>query len=509
MLKSNYITAVILGMFSFGLMAQPIRIGIQDTIDPWFYVRMFAPTMEHLRQSLPETSFITEELSYRDIEKKAKAGQLDFIIVTSGLYAYLNESVGANHIATRHNLKFDDPAKSVGSLFVVRSESRRFQTVRDLKNASVAAISPTSFEGWTVALGEIHSQGEQAESFFKTPVFTGYSLPDVATTVLSGEAEVGILSVCELERLEETGSIPVGALRPVGVKHFPAIPCLTSTELYPDTIFAALPNAPSPLVKKITIALLTMPSVKAESDWGFSSNFAHIRQLYKELQIGPYAHLRETTFSAVISRWRWFFASFAAVLLLVLVYAVLIRRVVRIRTAALRRALAETKAAEKQAHEAREKLFQYEKLSVVGGLSSMFAHEVKQPVATLINYAGGLRMYFSDQPQDPVVEEALGEIETQSERISQIVNRVRSYSKSERRIHRPIQLPSVINQAIENFRKTSLSKDVAVMAKFEENIIVSGNALELELLFVNLLKNAAAAMRSLPQKAKRIQIQTQ
>ena len=92
---------------------------------------------------------------------------------------------------------------------MVRSESRRFQTVRDLKNASVAAISPTSFEGWTVALGEIHFQGEQAESFFKTPVFTGYSLPDVATTVLSGEAEVGILSVCELERLEETGSIPV------------------------------------------------------------------------------------------------------------------------------------------------------------------------------------------------------------------------------------------------------------------------------------------------------------
>ena len=39
-------------------------------------------------------------------------------------------------------------------------------------------------------------------------------MPDVATTVLSGEAEVGILSVCELERLEETGSIPVGALRP-------------------------------------------------------------------------------------------------------------------------------------------------------------------------------------------------------------------------------------------------------------------------------------------------------
>ena len=72
MLKSNFITAVILGMFSFGLMAQPIHIGIQYTIDPWFYVRMFAPTMEHLRQSLPETSFITEELSYRDIEKKQK-----------------------------------------------------------------------------------------------------------------------------------------------------------------------------------------------------------------------------------------------------------------------------------------------------------------------------------------------------------------------------------------------------------------------------------------------------
>ena len=77
MKKSFFLTAVILATLSFGVIAQTIRIGIQDTIDPWFYVRMFAPTMEHLRKSLPEHQFITEELSYREIETQAKSGQLD------------------------------------------------------------------------------------------------------------------------------------------------------------------------------------------------------------------------------------------------------------------------------------------------------------------------------------------------------------------------------------------------------------------------------------------------
>ena len=106
------------------------------------------------------------------------------------------------------------------------------------------------------------------------------------------------------------------------------------------------------------------------------------------------------------------------------------------------------------------------------------------------------------------MEEALTEIETQSERISQIVNRVRSYAKSEKRRHRPIQLQLVIDQAIASFRKTSLSKDVIFTYPHAEKAMLSGDALELELLFVNLLKNAAVAMQPLPSDAKRIRIRT-
>ena len=64
--------------------SKTITIGILDTIDPWFYVQTFGPTMEHLRKVIPQYEIKSVELSFENLQKAIKAGELDFFIAPSG-----------------------------------------------------------------------------------------------------------------------------------------------------------------------------------------------------------------------------------------------------------------------------------------------------------------------------------------------------------------------------------------------------------------------------------------
>ena len=49
--------------------SKTITIGILDTIDPWFYVQTFGPTMEHLRKVIPQYEIKSVELSFENLHK--------------------------------------------------------------------------------------------------------------------------------------------------------------------------------------------------------------------------------------------------------------------------------------------------------------------------------------------------------------------------------------------------------------------------------------------------------
>ena len=92
---------------------------------------------------------------------------------------------------------------------------------------------------------------------------------------------------------------------------------------------------------------------------------------------------------------------------------------------------------EKTARIDRERLSQLERAGFVSEISSMIAHELRQPVASLINYADGLSLYLGGRGKDPVIDEATREITKQAERVASIVDRVRAYAKIvKRRINR-------------------------------------------------------------------------
>ena len=93
-----------------------------------------------------------------------------------------------------------------------------------------------------------------------------------------------------------------------------------------------------------------------------------------------------------------------------MLYSVSVSKIVARRTKALVKVIDEKDALEDHARRDRERLSQLERAGIVSELSSMIAHELRQPVASLINYADGLSLYLGGKGHDPVIDEATREI---------------------------------------------------------------------------------------------------
>lgn len=484
-------------------------IAVSTAVSPWFYVQTFEPTMERLRAELPRRRFRTVEMAPEALREAAASGRIDFFMAPSGSFAFIEEASGARHIATHHGNRAADPAKSVGSLFIVRAGDSRYRTLEDLRGSTVAASDPGSFDGWLIALGEIAKLRGDPEKFFGRALFTGYGLPDITSLVQGHLADAGILKACDFEQMAASGIIDPAAFRVIGLRKQKDIPCRVSTGLYPDVVFASLPRASSELVREVSVALLTMPSTPEGNRWGFASDFSGVRGLYRTLRAGPYAYLRDTAPKAIFLRYRALILSVLGALVLALLYIVSVRRIVRIRTHALRVALREKDAAQERDRRSREQLFALEKAGVVSGLSAMFAHEVRQPIASLVNYAGGLKMYLSARSGDPLVDEALGEISAQAERVSEIVGRVCSYARNEKSVRVRADLAEAVERAAAVFGKSSPAAGVRLENEARGPAPCLMDPLEVELVLVNLLRNAGAAAKAGPDPAVRMTLSRQ
>ena len=473
--------------------AAPVRLGILATLGLGDTRAAFAATVARLRVALGERRL---EVSYYDLpglQRAVAEKRLDFFVANSGFYAAAEKSAHARHLATLKIPQADDPNRSMASAFVVRAERSELRDLSDLAGRSVMAVAPTAFGGYQIALGEIQRRGHDPEAYFGRLSFSLYPMQNVLDEVLAGRVDAGIVRACLVEEMEQAGSLPVGAIRVIGERSEAGFRCRHSTELYPDWTFASLPVAGSALSKQVTAALLTMAPTADGQEWSIASDFGPVDQLFRELKIGPYQYLREWTLAGLVQRhWPWLM--FLALLVVGgIAHLVLASALVRRRTADLRRALLERDDMEAAARASRSRIEALERAGVVGQMSSMFAHELKQPLAAISNFSRGLKRRLERGPVDPdIVAQVMDEVATQSTRAADIVDHVRAYARRREPQRESVDLARVAAAAADLFERSGRSP-APVARRLEGPAWVEADPLEIELLILNLLKNAADA----------------
>lgn len=309
-------------------------------------------------------------------------------------------------------------------------------------------------------------------------------------SVLSGHFDAGVVPVCTLERIEAEDLIERGALRVISPKSDDDTVCAHTSELYPDLVAATFSWTDPELTRLTTSALLASKSADAEFNWYGTSDFHRIRALEETLQIGPWAYLQEMTPEALWRRWRFALFAVLAGLGLLLLNEWRLRRLVAKRTGELKRSMEE-----------RDRLAQRER-AVINYVAVV---KLKLGLQTVPGLPGETALNTSERPVDPLLLRALAGAEGEAHRIAAIVDRVRSYARRQHADPVPVDIVREAQNALRSL-KAELRPFVVIRPPFslsaddasKRRLIMRSDPLEIELLLLNVMKNAAEAVQGLP-----------
>ena len=269
----------------------------------------------------------------------------------------------------------------------------------------------------------------------------------LAAPVLAGTADAGVLRTCLLERLERDGSVPRGRLRVLSPQAQSAT-CRSTSRLYPGWAFAAASGTPPELTRKVLFALLSLPPDANGQAWTVPADYHPVHELFRQLQIGPYAFLRETRWAYLAHRyWPWA-AGLAILLVLWGFYTLHVEHLVQRRTRELTAVLAERQSLEERVRSGQQQMEHLSRLSILGELAGTLAHELNQPLAAIGNYARSLlRRQERGKLSDEALRQAAEEIANESERAAGILGGIRSFARKRNIVREARDIADLVGEA--------------------------------------------------------------
>ncbi|MDO4938126.1 MAG: PhnD/SsuA/transferrin family substrate-binding protein, partial [Sutterellaceae bacterium] len=400
---------------------------------------------------------------------------------------------GMKSLSSLWPLEAPDPAFAVGSLFISRADNEAVTKVTDFVGKKIGAYYPQSYSGYLIGLRDIYQKGVVIQSLRNRITFFGDDPKRIVKAVENGAIDVGILPACRFERMVNAGEIDRVTFRLIETRSSGLIHCAHSTELYPSFYFASMKDVDSGLQKNVSAALYTMTAMADGADWGMPVSNRAVHDLFFDLKIGPYANLAAWQFATFAKEQTSTVMIFLGVSFLIIFYAGSLSVLVRRRTKLLKEALADRERIEKMAAASRDHIANLERTGIVGQMSTMIAHELKQPLGAITNFANGLLRRSKRGAIDPaMMTQVLEEIVEQGTRASEIVNRVRAYAKHQTPELKMADMSKAVEGAIETFKR-SRRTEANIVTNIMPYLWADIDEWEIELAVLNLLKNAADA----------------
>ena len=481
-----------------------IRLLITKFAEPNSHYPVVAATVEALQKAFGEDRF----------EARIYTGETDHIrdahLVLSSAGTFVRaRSMGARDLATVVSDRAPDPNRAEGTLFVTLKNRADLEDLEDLRGKRVTATGSNAFSGYHAGLGEIARRGEDPDRFFGAFVASGYDMLRELKLLREGLADVAMLRTCVLEELAAAGE-KVDDLKPLLVRgDEKSIACLSSTDTYPNWTLFALPTISPEEARLAAQTLLSMPALEGGLHWSIASDFTAVDRLYRSLRLGPYEYLRTWTWTRFWETYRTSILVALTFVLGLLLHSYRSESLVRRRTAELQRSIEEQRKAQTRARDAALRVEALRRAGAVGQMSSIIAHELRQPVATVRNYVQGLRRMLDMRGAltSDVAEKPLLRLDEQAERIERIVERVRAYGKAEVPQRRLVDAAALTKSAVETLQ-TAQSDDLPVSIRScEAPTLILADPLEWELCVQNLVKNALEAVRGVPAPTVAVELE--
>jgi PAS domain S-box len=167
----------------------------------------------------------------------------------------------------------------------------------------------------------------------------------------------------------------------------------------------------------------------------------------------------------------------------------------------IRRLLTEAEARERQLVEKQAQLVQAAKLASIGELTTGIAHEINNPLNNIALFVGNaIDRLGSSRTYDAIVSN-LKKAEVQVRRAETIINHLRAFGRLSSPHKQPVSLNEVIQSAVSFVSEALRGRNISAQLDLSPaELIVDGNEVQLEQVFVNLLTNARDALENADRK---------
>ena len=474
-----------------------VVVAVDAQIDPYMQRTYFKATIDAIDKTVRDADkfLVLKFLDRETISAMLTDGEIDFLISESDFYASLAFEDKIKAIAMLWRAQAKSPSYSAASTIVVNAENEKIYTLTDIATGSyrVAATSSDSFAGFTIAKEPFAEKNLSWQAAFKNIVFTSNRNPlEVLNAVKTGTADVGIIPACFIEQVMIRNQAHLSDYRVINPQPVTEMACQHSTNAYPSLMVSYRNGVDSNYILDMTNALLGL-KLPFGTTWSMPENTRELYDLMYHLRIGPYNNVTYSAIYRTFSENRTIFITAIFLIVAGFFYNLIISVEVASRTKALKRALAEKDRISKQQEQTNEYISRLERTGIVGQMSSMIAHELKQPLATVSNYSRGLlrRIERGSADKDTIVK-ILKEIEYHTERANDIVDHVRSYAKPHEVKREEHDLRDIVAKTVATFEKSGRTT-VPVIVEGERHALVEADDWEIELALLNLLKNSADA----------------
>lgn len=474
-----------------------VVVAIDNHIEPYLIDNFIAPTFDAINEAFnAEGKFLVlKHLDRLTIEDLLQDGLIDFLISGPDFYANLLFEDRVKPMSMLWRPQASSPGHSMASTIVVRHDNDKLYTLNDIAHTGVKieGVAKTSFAGYLAAQDPFAKMDYPFQMLFESATFASSKSPlEVLNDVKYGYTDVGIVPACQIEYYMAKNLAHLSDFRVINPQPVDELACQHSTQTFSSIVLSYQKDTNANMVLSMNNIVVGM-RLHDGVTWSLPDNPRSLYDMLYRLKLGPYSDITYSTVNRIFQENRMVFIMGIFLLVAGLFYNLIISVEVASRTRALQKTLTEKEALAKQQEQTNEYIARLERTGIVGQMSSMIAHELKQPLGTISNYTRGLlRRIERHQADEETIVKILKEIEYHNDRAADIVDHVRSYVKSHDVKREDHNLRDIVNMSVETFKKSGRSQ-VPVRIEGEREAWVEVDDWEVELALINLLKNSADA----------------
>ncbi len=450
--------------------------------------RDWQPLIDSLNGSLSGERFRLQPLDLAQMREAVNRGSVQFVVTNPAQFVQLNSHYHLRWLASLRAANGDRATGNIiGSVILVRRDSG-ITTPQALMGKTVGAIDPQAFGGYLTGYKALSDAGIRPERDFHLR-FTGFPADALLYLLRERAIQAAIVPVCLLEKMDREGLINPADFRPL-LQQAASVPCVTSTPLYPNWSFAALPGLENSLVDAVARALLTAPP-QSPFLWGAPASTSEVEALLRAVNQHPEQRRLWLDIKSWLIQHQTAVGLSLAVLALLIVNHIWIALLVRRRGRQLLHAEEQLRRQEQALENARQ-------LNVLGEMASGFAHELNQPLAAIRLYAQGCLTQLRKTDAGHPLLGPLENIDRQAQRGGETIHNLRQWVQpTAEAIDQTRWRPTAVSETAERvwtlLRLTQRYPDLKLFNNVAPSLTLTLPPALLEQLLANLLLNAAQA----------------